>query len=163
MPGSSPATPEGNCQRCKPHRRDTRNPVPVDGPVKKRVDSGAGQYGNTYHHRRPGQRYRPTSRTDLLRSFPGNSPSFGLFSHLSSTPFHIPAWITVSTPASSTFGRLGAADGTGIQTTDDEGRSSVVMILLGYLGDRSKIVKALSMQALANLAKEEPVSFLLTG
>lgn len=41
----------------------------------------------------------------------------------------------------------------GLNTED---RSAAVRILLAYLGDRSKIVKTFSMQALADLAEQDP-------
>lgn len=40
---------------------------------------------------------------------------------------------------------------------DDREHAQAVSILMGYLGDKSKIVKTFSMQALADLAKEDPV------
>jgi hypothetical protein len=41
-----------------------------------------------------------------------------------------------------------------LQTSQDE-RAAMVAILLGYLGDRSRIVKTFAMQALADLAEQD--------
>ena len=41
-----------------------------------------------------------------------------------------------------------------LQTSQEE-RAAMVAILLGYLGDRSRIVKTFAMQALADLAKQD--------